>query len=341
MAWTLSELAGLLGATLVGDGARQVSRPVPAGTADPEGVTFADSAKYLAKALAVPIGAVIVRPGTETGDVPRLESAQPRLAFGALLGLAQRRWPVANGVHPTAVVAVGSSVDPAASVGPYCVVSEGATVAAGAVLRAFVFVGPGCRVGERTVLEPHAVLLQDVSVGADCRVLPGAVLGADGFGFAWDGSRHAKVPQAGGVVIGDCVEIGSNACVDRASCGETEVAQGVKLDNLVQVAHNVKIGAHTVVASQTGFSGSSSIGEGCVIGGQVGVGDHVSVAPGSSFGGQTGVSSDIDEPGQFFGTPARPVGLALRVAAAQTELPDLLKRVRALEAELERLQRDG
>jgi UDP-3-O-[3-hydroxymyristoyl] glucosamine N-acyltransferase len=255
LAWTLSELASVLGVGLEGDGSRRVVRPVPAGTADPEGVTFADSDKYLAKALSAPIGAVIVRPGAETGDVPKLVTAQPRLAFGALLGLAQRRWPVQPGVHPTAVVADGANVAKDASVGPYCVVSEGAEVAAGAVLRAFVFVGPGCRVGARSVLEPHSVLLQDVKIGADCRVLPGSVLGADGFGFAWDGERHAKVPQAGGVVVGDRVEIGANACVDRATCGETEIAEGVKLDNMVQVAHNVKIGRHTVVASQTGFSG--------------------------------------------------------------------------------------
>jgi UDP-3-O-[3-hydroxymyristoyl] glucosamine N-acyltransferase len=188
---------------------------------------------------------------------------------------------------------------------------------------------------------PHAVLYQDVVLGERCVVHSGAVLGADGFGFVWDGDKQHKVPQIGGVVVGDDVEFGANTCVDRATCGETLVGRGTKLDNLVQVAHNVSIGEHTVIAAQVGIGGSSSIGSRDTIGGDVAVSDHVSIADGVVVGGRSGVFQDIAEPGEYAGFPPLPVVSAMRVMALQTRLPELFRRLKQLEGEVEALRRNG
>ncbi len=204
----------------------------------------------------------------------------------------------------------------------------------------FAYIGEGCELGEGTVVYPHAVLYRDVTTGRRCRIHAGAVLGADGFGYVWDGQRRVKIPQVGRVVLGDDVEIGANSAVDRATAGETRIGSGTKLDNLVQIGHNVRIGEHTVAAAQTGVSGSTTIGNRVTIAGQVAFSDHVEVCDDVVLGGRTAVIQNIREPGEYLGFPARPLGEAMRALSLATKLPELAARLRRLEERVRDLENE-
>nr|HMS56504.1 UDP-3-O-(3-hydroxymyristoyl)glucosamine N-acyltransferase [Fimbriimonadaceae bacterium] len=257
--WTLSEIAALVGGRAVGADV-EIRRPVPSDSDDSFGITFAENEQYLTKANATSVGAVLICPSLST-EKPHIVVDSPRAAFGRLLAEMVRPLPYAPGIHPMAAVSPEAQVDPTASVGPFAVIERGVKVSAKARVYAHAYVGDGCTIGEGAVIFPHAVLVQDVHVGARSVIHSGVVLGADGFGFGWDGKTRVKVPQIGGVHIGDDVEIGANSTVDRATAGETRIGNGTKLDNLVQVAPNVRIGEHGVIASQTGISGSTTIGD--------------------------------------------------------------------------------
>src|SRR5262249_54723583 len=245
------------------------------------------------------------------------------------LALCRRPLPLSPGVHPTAVVDPAADVAPTASVGPYAVVERGARIAAGARVFPFCYVGEDCVVGQDSVLYPHVVLYQDVRVGARCVVHAGAVLGADGFGFAWDGTRQVKIEQVGGVRIGDDVEIGAGSTVDRATSGTTTVAAGVKVDNLVQIGHNAEVGPHSLICGQAGIAGSAVVGRRVTMAGRSGVADQVWVGDAVALAGGAVASRDITEPVVHYGFPARPDGL--RILAALAELPRLRDRIQQLE----------
>jgi UDP-3-O-[3-hydroxymyristoyl] glucosamine N-acyltransferase len=339
--WTLGQVAALVGGELHGPADLRILRPVPAGYDDPAGITFAENDKYLAKCLASSVAAVIVKRGMSSVEKPAIVVDSPRQAFAHLMARYSRALPLAPGIHPTAVVSPEAEVDPTASVGAYVVIEGGANVGPQCKVYPFAYIGDSCTLGERCTLYPHAVLYQDVVLGARCVVHSGAVLGADGFGFVWDGERQVKVPQVGGVIIGDDVEIGANTCIDRATCGETNVGKGAKLDNLVQVAHNVSVGDHTVVAAGVGIGGSTHIGDRVTIGGQASLADHVEIADEVVLGGRSGVFQDIEDPGQYSGLPPLPLSSAMRVMALQVRLPELFRRLKQLEDEVAGLKRNG
>ena len=338
--WTLGQVASLVGGELRGPADFVVLRAVPAGSDDPQGITFAENEKYLARCVSSGVGALIVGKGTGAIEKPVVCVDSPRAAFGLLLAQMVRPLPLPPGVHPSAIVSPLARVDPSASVGAYAVVEKDAVVSAGCRVYPFAYVGENCRLGEGCVVFPHAVLYQDVVLGARCVVHSGAVLGADGFGFAWDGERQQKVPQVGGVVIGDEVEIGANSCVDRATCGDTRVGSGTKLDNLVQIGHNVAVGADSVLAALVGIGGSSIVGDRAALGGHVAVSDHVTITDDVVIGGRSGVFQDIVDAGQYLGLPPLPLSSALRLMALQARLPEVFKRIKQLEEEGEALRRN-
>ncbi|CAN5630987.1 UDP-3-O-(3-hydroxymyristoyl)glucosamine N-acyltransferase [soil metagenome] len=334
--WTLSEIAERLGATLEGpDGPAQ--RPIAAGDRDPEGITFAQDATYLLKALKGEFAAILLPPGLEC-DRPVLRHPQPRQAFGMLLALCDRIMPLSEGVHPTAAVDLTASVAPTARIGPYVVIEAGAVVRDQARVYAFAYIGEDCTVGEGATIYPHVVLVRDVMVGSGATLHPGVVLGSDGFGYVWDGSRHAKIPQVGGVEIGPDAEIGANTTIDRATAGLTRVGEGARIDNLVQIGHNCQIGGHAMLMSQVGLAGSAEVGQGAVLAGQVGVADHVRIGDGALVGGQAGVTGDLPGGREFWGTPARPKGEALRTMARTGRLYETETRLRELERRLAELE---
>ena len=335
--FTLGELAEALGATLEGDAGRVVRGVAPLESAGPDDVSFLTDGRYRAAAQSSRAGAFVAGADISGLPAPVLRVAAPQQAMIDLLLLFHPAPPLVPGVHPSAIVAADARVDATASVGPLVVVEAGARIGAGARVGALCYVGAGVEIGEACILGPHVTLLTGARLGRRVLVHPGAVIGADGFGFAFDGARHRKIPQTGGVVIEDDVEIGANCAIDRATFGNTIVRRGTKIDNLVQLGHNVEVGEHSILVAQVGVSGSSRLGRGVVLAGQVGVADHVRVGDGALVGAQAGVASDLDAGGRYLGSPARPILEAKRIFAAESRLPELLQRVRALERAVEAL----
>ena len=335
---TLADIARLIGGEVGSGGDFLVARLGASHSDDGDALAFAEKRAYLEEAGASGIGAAIVPVGTEGFAKPHILHPKPREAFFALLKRWDRRHELASGIHPTAVVEAGASVASDASVGAYAYVAASAWVGAGSRIFPFAYVGEGCEVGERCEILPHAVLVRDVRLDAGCVVGPGAVLGMDGFGYIWNGTEQMRVPQVGRVEIGPDVEIGALTTVDRATAGATSVGQGTKLDNLVQIGHNCRIGRHNVVASFVGVSGSCTTGDRCSMGGQVGLADHSHVGDDVHLGARTGINGRLDEPGMYFGYPPMPVRDALRVASLTSKLPDLNERVKTLEKRLAELE---
>lgn len=238
-----------------------------------------------------------------------------------------------SGIAAQAFVAGSASLASGVSVGRFSVVEEDATVGQDTILHDQVWIGPGVQIGERCVIFPGVRIYRDCLIGNDCIIHSNTVIGADGFGFAPqpDGS-YVKIPQVGRVVIGDKVEIGSNCTIDRATMGETVIEEGVKLDNLIHIAHNVRVGAHTVMASQVGIAGSTRIGRHCQIGGQAGFSGHIEIADRTLVQAQSGIASSVTEPGQaVFGSPAIGYRQFIKAHTVFKNLPDLDKRLRRLE----------
>ncbi len=246
--------------------------------------------------------------------------------------IEQSLWPrPAPGVHPSAVVAPTARIAASAHVGPLCVVEEGAAVGEGAVLQAMDFVGRNARVGDQCWLMPQVTLGADCELGRRVRLHSGVVLGSDGFGYEFVGGRHEKVPQIGSVVVGDDVEIGANSAVDRARFGRTIIGEGTKIDNLVQIAHNVVIGKHCILCALVGVSGSVTMEDYVVLAGQAGIAGHITLGKGAKVGGRAGVTSGVPAGAYVNGNPAIPYLLERRIAVLQQKLPDLFRRVDALE----------
>ena len=336
--YTLGRLAEALGATLVGDPSRVISGVAPLDKAGPEHVSFLVNPRYLRAAAESAAGAVMVGPGVEGLPQALLRVDSAPAALIPLLRLFHPEAPVRPGVHPTAIVAADARIDPSASVGACAVVEGGAVIGARSTVGALCFVGAGAVLADDVVLHPRAVVSHGVSVGHRVVVHSGAVLGADGFGYAFDGRAHRKIPQVGGLRIEDDVEIGANTTIDRATIGDTLIRRGSKIDNLVQVGHNCEVGEDVILIAQVGVSGSCTIGDRAVLAGQVGIADHVTVAAGAIVTAQSGVPSDIETGGVWSGTPSRPSMETRRIWAAEALLPELVRKVRALEKRVRELE---
>jgi UDP-3-O-[3-hydroxymyristoyl] glucosamine N-acyltransferase len=330
---TAGDLAKYLGADLHGDASMIVSRVASPERARAEDLIYVDSARYaerVAKSAAV---CVIAGKGVRIEGKTVLEVSVPKLAFAKAATLLAKEPAPRPSVHPTAIVAPSAEVAANAFIGPYAVVEDEVTIGDGTIVEAFCFLGRGARVGEGCRLHPRVTLYAGAKLGDRVEVHSGAVIGADGFGYVFGEGRHWKFPQVGGVEIGDDVEVGANTTIDRGSLDTTRIGAGVKIDNLVQVAHNVRIGEHSIVAAQTGISGSSTLGKNVVVGGQVGIADHCTLEDGAIAGAQTGIpTGKTIRGGQVvWGTPARPLEKFKRQYAWFAQLPQLAERVRKLE----------
>lgn len=331
MAPSLGELAARVGGEVVGDPQRRVERIRTLDEAGSDDLSFLTSARYLAAARASRAGAILVGRRTEELGADQLVVADPQRALAELLDWLHPEPRAAAGVHPTAVLGAGAEVDPSAHVGPYAVIGARARVGAGAAVHAHAVVGEECEVGAGAVLHPHVVLYRRVRVGANTVVHAGAVLGADGFGYATEGGVHTKIPQVGDVEIGSEVEIGALSAVDRALLGSTSVGDGTKIDNLVQVGHNVRIGRGAILCGQAGVAGSARIGDGVVLAGQAGVAGHLSVGDGVRVAAKSAVYESVGAGETVAGIPAVPIGSWRRQQALTRRLQELWRRLRAVE----------
>jgi UDP-3-O-[3-hydroxymyristoyl] glucosamine N-acyltransferase len=332
---TAGELAEYLGAKLEGHGSVLVSgvaSPERAGATD---LIYLESARHAERAAVSAAECVIAPPGTRFSAKTILESRHPKFAFAkAAAWLAQGPAPRA-GIHATAIISPAAKIAANVAIGPYVVVEQGVEIRAETMIGAFCFVGRDSRIGESCRLHPRVTLYAGAHLGDRVEIHSGAVIGADGFGYVFGESHYLKFPQIGGIEIGDDVEIGANTSIDRGSLDDTCIEGGVKIDNLVQVAHNVRIGEHSVIAAQTGVSGSSTVGRGVIVGGQVGIADHCNIQDGAILGAQAGIpTGKTIRTGQtVWGTPARPLGKFKEQYARLARLPELADRVRRLEEE--------
>lgn len=340
----LAELAELLEGQVVGDPERILSGVASLREAGPDDLSFLISgrARYRQEARESRAGAVLVGPGPELRDDvgthrPLLVVEDPELGRSRALALFHPEERPRPGVHPTAAVEDGAEVSPEAAVGPFAVVGRGSRIGAGAVVGAHAVVGRDCRVGRETVLHPHVVLYDRTELGDRVTVHAGTVLGADGFGYVSRPDGHHKVPQVGRVVVEDDVEIGAASAVDRATTGTTRVGAGTKIDNLVQVGHNVEIGRGAVLCGQAGIAGSSRLGDGVVLAGQAGVGGHVRLGHRVQVGAASAAVRPVPDDTVVSATvPAMEIGRWRRQAALLGRLDELFRRVRRLEEHLAR-----
>lgn len=330
-ALTLGEIAKSLGGELHGPADLPIAGPGALEADQPGTIIFAVSADYLAKAESSQAAAVLLPRDLNSAVKPFIQVDNPKLAFMHLLQNAVRPLPLSPGIHATAVVDPGAHVSSHAQVGAYAVVERGARIEASCRIYPFAYIGEDCELGENCIVYPHAVLYQSVRLGKNVIVHAGAILGADGFGFVWDGTKQIKVPQVGSVSIGDNCEIGAISAIDRAMVGETKIGAGTKIDNLVQIAHNASIGEHGVIAAQAGVSGSASIGDRVMIAGQVGVGDHITIASDVALAARTAAIQNIGKPGEYIGTPAQPMSEGKRTMILLGKLPELFARLKKLE----------
>jgi UDP-3-O-[3-hydroxymyristoyl] glucosamine N-acyltransferase len=333
---TAKELAKAIGARLEGNGAAEingVAAPERAGTRD---LIYVESARHSQRASASAATCAVAADGIVLAGKTVLRSEQPKVAFSRAAELLLGRAPIASGIHPTAILAPLARVAPGASIGPYAVIGEDAHIGAGTQIGAHTVIGAGCWIGENCRIHTRVTLYAGARLGNRVEVHSGAVIGADGFGYAFGEGKYWKFPQAGIVEIADDVEIGANSTIDRGSLDDTRIAQGVKLDNLVHVGHNCQIGAHTVIAAQTGISGSSVLGSHVVVGGQVGIADHCKLEDGAIAGAQAGIPTGKTIRGgqTVWGTPAREIGKFKEIYGWYARLPELAARIKDLEAKL-------
>jgi len=343
MQFTLQSIATLLGGTIEGDPQAIVSSFGRIEEAIEGQLTFLANPKYephiyTTRATATLVSDHFSPSAPVTTNLIRV--ADPYAALAQLMQLATEEIaPRYEGVASEAFIHPSVKLPKHCYIAPFANIAEGVTLGEGCSIYPYTYIGKGCKIGEGSTLYPHVTIYPGCEVGARCTLHAGAVIGADGFGFAPSEEGYKKIPQLGNVVLADDVEIGANTCIDRAVMDNTVIRRGVKLDNLIQIAHNCEIGEHTVMASQVGLAGSSAVGKWCRFGGQVGIGGHLTIGDRVEMAGQTGVLGNVASGTALMGSPGMPLREAMRSFVIQPKLPDMYRRLQALEKELAELKK--
>lgn len=334
MPFTAAEIAHHLGGEVLGDSSLVLNGFAPADRAQSGDLTFAENENYFARAEQSAASAVIVAGPFTSARKVLIRVKDARLAFAKVLPLFFPEPVFPPGIHATAIVPASAQVDPSAHIGPYCVLGERVKIGPRTVLQGGDHIGAGCQLGEEVNLFPNVTLYPRTEVGNRVRVHSGTVVGSDGFGYVQDGGVHCKVPQIGNVIIRDDVEIGANVTIDRGALGPTIIGRGTKIDNLVQIAHNVTLGEHCLIIAQAGIAGSSKLGNYVIIAGQAGIAGHLKIGNRVSVAAQSGVMNNIPDGEKWLWSPAQPDRQAKRQMIALQQLPELLRRVADLEKKL-------
>ncbi|ABY97064.1 TPA: UDP-3-O-(3-hydroxymyristoyl)glucosamine N-acyltransferase [Pseudomonas putida] len=340
---TLGQLAEALGATLKGPEALQITGLATLQEAGPGQLSFLANPQYRKYLDNCQAGAVLLKAAdAESFAGNALIVADPYQAYARISHLFDPKPKAVAGIHPSAVVAEDAQVDASASIGPFAVIESGARIEADVSIGAHCFVGARCVVGEGGWLAPRVTLYHDVTIGKRVVIQSGAVIGGEGFGFANEKGIWRKIAQIGGVTIGDDVEIGVNTAVDRGALSDTRIGDGVKLDNQIQIAHNVQIGDHTAMAACVGISGSTRIGKHCMLAGGVGLVGHIDICDNVFVSGMTMVTRSITEPGSYSsGTAMQPLADWRKSAARIRQLDDMAKRLQQLEKRVDTVTSGG
>lgn len=340
MEQTLQALCELVHGELIGDGTTLIRGVSPSTAVQHGELTFAEDAKRLLEVMSSPAAAVVVSKDVrDLGGRSGIRVDNPKLAFARLLEQFYPEPVPPSGVHPSAVLGQHVRLGDDVSIQAHAVIGDRASIGRGTVIGAGVYIGDEVVIGEQCLLDPHVVVYRRTQIGHRVQIHGGSVIGGDGFGYLFHQGAHLKVPQVGNVVIEDDVEIGCNVCVDRATVGSTLIRRGTKIDNLVQIAHNDRIGQHVVLAGQVGLSGSVTVGDYTMMGGKAGVVDHVVIGERARVGAASVVTKTVPNDTAVWGYPARPVEETKQQMAALARLPQLLKRLLQLLAEPRRSAR--
>ncbi len=336
---TLEAVAKAIGGTVVGDGSVEITGVAGIREAREGELTFLANPRYEPYLELTQASAIIVSENHRDVGKPLIQNPNPYLAFlkavRLFAGEAERP---CQGTHPSAVVAHDATVGEDVSIGPNVVVERGAEIGPRSIVHAGCYIGARARLGEDALLYPNVTVREDCVLGPRVIVHSGTVVGSDGFGFVRDGEIYRKLPQVGNVVVEEDVEIGANVTVDRATTGTTRIGAGTKIDNLVQIAHNVQIGRNCIIVAQVGISGSTVLGDHVVLAGQVGIVGHIEIGSGAVVGAQSGVSKSVKPGERVFGYPALPLGQSKRIEASLRQLPELIQTIRRLKRRIDELE---
>jgi UDP-3-O-[3-hydroxymyristoyl] glucosamine N-acyltransferase len=339
MAMKLGELAQRLGCGVEGDPGIEITGVAGIDEAAPGELTFLVNRKYKAALETTRASAIVIAQNEAPPRIAALRSANPYLDFARALEIFHPTPKYPPGVHESAVIAPSAKIGVGAHIGPHCYVAEDVTIGEHAVLHSFVAIYRGVRIGDHFFAHSHACVREDCRIGDRVLLQNGVVVGSDGFGFARDADgRWHKIRQAGITVIGDDVEIQAQSAIDRATVGETRVARGTKIDNLVQVGHACKIGEDTLLCGQVGLAGSTNIGNKCILAGQVGCAGHLSVGDGAVISAQSGVPTDVPPGAIYSGYPAMENRAWRKSVAAFNRLPEMQRELRELREEVARMR---
>jgi UDP-3-O-[3-hydroxymyristoyl] glucosamine N-acyltransferase len=338
MNYTASEIAEQLGGEVIGDGATVLSGFTSADLAQAGDLTFAEKDRYFAAADSSQASAILVAGPVAASRKVLIRVPNARVAAARVLPLFFPAEAWGGGIHPSACIDDSAAVDPTAAIGPHCVVGANAKVGARTRLLGGNHLGSGAELGDDTTLHPGVVIYPRTRIGHRVTIHAGTVIGSDGYGYVFDQGRHLKMPQVGQVIVGNDVEIGANAAIDRGALGPTVIGDGTKIDNLVHVAHNVTLGRHCLIMGQVGFAGSTQLGDYGVIASQSGIAGHLKLGRQCIVGAKSGVMRDVPERQTVLGIPAAPDQEAKRQWVAVQKLPELMRRVREMERELAALR---
>jgi UDP-3-O-[3-hydroxymyristoyl] glucosamine N-acyltransferase len=334
----LQKLAELLGADLSGNGDLDIVGVAGIRDAERGFITYLAEKAYLKDLEQCRASAALVPLDTPDMHLPLIRVKNPRLAFARTIELFHVKPYSPTGISDKAVIGNNVSIGVDCSVHPFVVVADNARIGDRVTLYPGVYIGTGSSIDDDTLIYPNVYIGHNISIGKRVIVHAGAAIGSDGFGFVTDGGKHHKIPQVGGVLIGDDVEIGANSTIDRATLGNTVIKKGTKIDNLVQVAHNVMIGEHCILAGQAGIAGSTTLGNYVVLGGQAGVADHITIGDQVMAGGGSAITRDVEAGQVIAGRNAMPIKYWLRVQAVLPKLPELKKNISRLEKQIQEIK---
>jgi len=332
--FTAGQIAERLQAEVIGNPDIPITGLKPADAAGAGDLTFAENEKYFAAACATDAAALLVPGQLGQTEKTLIVVRNVRVALAQLLELFHPERSHAPGIHETAVVDPSAEIDASAHIGPHCIIEAGARIGAGVVLMGQDYIGAGCRIAAGSKLFPNVTVYDGTVIGERVRIHAGTVIGSDGYGYVFDQGRHRKIPQVGQVIIEDDVEIGSNVSIDRGAIGPTVIGAGTKIDNLVQIAHNVRTGKHDLLVSQVGIAGSTTLGDYVTLAGQVGIAGHLKIGNQVTLAAKSGVMHDIPDGEKWMGAPAQPDKQTKRQLLALQQLPELIRRIRQLEKQL-------